>query len=96
TRASAVREGRAVRVPDRLFDGYVFDLDGTVYLGDELLPEARETLEELKRLSSVIYLLEEALASTDRLDYVIEHLVEILPASETHRPKAWNSEGRGD
>jgi ribonucleotide monophosphatase NagD (HAD superfamily) len=85
-----------VRAPERLFDGYVFDLDGTVYLGDELLPEARETLEELKRYSSVVYLPEEALASTDRLDYVIEHLVALLPASETHRPKAWNSEGRGD
>jgi ribonucleotide monophosphatase NagD (HAD superfamily) len=30
-----------VRVPERLFDGYVFDLDGTVYLGGELLAEAR-------------------------------------------------------
>ncbi|HEX5974745.1 MAG TPA: HAD hydrolase-like protein [Rubrobacteraceae bacterium] len=38
---------------------------------------------------------EEALASTDRPDYVIEHLGELLPASETHRPKAWNREGRG-
>jgi HAD superfamily hydrolase (TIGR01450 family) len=45
-----------VRVPNRLFDGYVFDLDGTVYLGDELLPEARETLDELKQRSSVVYL----------------------------------------
>jgi ribonucleotide monophosphatase NagD (HAD superfamily) len=45
-----------VRAPERLFDGYVFDLDGTVYLGDELLPETRETLDELKRLSSVVYL----------------------------------------
>jgi HAD superfamily hydrolase (TIGR01450 family) len=45
-----------VRAPDRLFDGYVFDLDGTVYLGDHLLPGARETLAELKRLSSVVYL----------------------------------------
>ena len=42
--------------PDRLFDGYVFDLDGTVYLGGELLPEARETLDELKQRSSVVYL----------------------------------------
>ena len=44
------------RGPDRIFDGYVFDLDGTVYLGDELLPGARETLNELKRLSRVAYL----------------------------------------
>jgi NagD protein len=45
-----------VRAPDRLFEGYVFDLDGTVYLGDELLPEAKETLGELKVRSNVIYL----------------------------------------
>ncbi len=24
----------------RLYDGYIFDLDGTLYLGDELLPGA--------------------------------------------------------
>lgn len=28
------------RRPDRFFSGYVFDLDGTLYLGDELLPGA--------------------------------------------------------
>ena len=44
------------RAPDRVFDGYVFDLDGTVYLGDKLLPGAKETLGELKRLSRVVYL----------------------------------------
>jgi len=44
------------RAPDRIFDGYVFDLDGTVYLGDELLPGAKETLGELKRFSRVVYL----------------------------------------
>ncbi len=44
------------RAPDRIFDGYVFDLDGTVYLGDRLLPGAKETLGELKRLSRVVYL----------------------------------------
>jgi HAD superfamily hydrolase (TIGR01450 family) len=45
-----------VRAPDRIFEGYVFDLDGTVYLGDKLLPGAMETLGELKRLSRVVYL----------------------------------------
>ena len=44
------------RAPERLFDGYLFDLDGTVYLGDELLPEAKETLGELKARSNVVYL----------------------------------------
>jgi NagD protein len=45
-----------VRTPERLFEGYVFDLDGTVYLGDELLPKAKETLGELKARSNVVYL----------------------------------------
>ena len=34
--------------PQRLFAGYIFDLDGTVYLGDALLPTAGETLSELR------------------------------------------------
>jgi phosphoglycolate/pyridoxal phosphate phosphatase family enzyme len=33
----------------RLFKGYVFDLDGTVYLGDALLPGAKRTIESLRR-----------------------------------------------
>lgn len=32
----------------RRFEGYAFDLDGTVYLGDELLPGARETIATLR------------------------------------------------
>jgi len=35
--------------PDRLYKGYVFDLDGTVYLGDALLPGAKRTIETLRR-----------------------------------------------
>ena len=34
--------------PERFFDGYIFDLDGTVYLGDALLPTAGETLRVLR------------------------------------------------
>ena len=34
----------ATRRPTRLYPGYVFDLDGTVYLGDALLPHAAETI----------------------------------------------------
>jgi HAD superfamily hydrolase (TIGR01450 family) len=37
-----------VHVVDRRFAGYALDLDGTVYLGDELLPGARETIEDLR------------------------------------------------
>jgi NagD protein len=32
-----------------LFAGYALDLDGTVYLGDELLPGAAATIDELRR-----------------------------------------------
>jgi HAD superfamily hydrolase (TIGR01450 family) len=32
----------------RRFEGYAFDLDGTVYLGDELLPRAAETIAALR------------------------------------------------
>ncbi|MEW6635488.1 MAG: HAD-IIA family hydrolase [Actinomycetota bacterium] len=45
-----------MRKPERIFEGYVLDLDGTVYLGDRLLPTAKETLCELKRRSRVVYL----------------------------------------
>ena len=33
--------------PDRLFEAYLFDLDGTVYLGDSLLPGSRALLHHL-------------------------------------------------
>jgi HAD superfamily hydrolase (TIGR01450 family) len=36
--------------PDRLFDAYVFDLDGTIYLGDRLLPGVAATIGLLRRL----------------------------------------------
>ena len=34
--------------PNRFFAGYIFDLDGTVYLGEALLPTAGETLTVLR------------------------------------------------
>jgi arabinose operon protein AraL len=34
--------------PDHLYDGYVFDLDGTTYLGDALLPTSGETIARLR------------------------------------------------
>jgi ribonucleotide monophosphatase NagD (HAD superfamily) len=38
------------RSPERLYKGYVFDLDGTIYLGDELLPGARRLVLKLREL----------------------------------------------
>lgn len=34
--------------PSRLYDGYLFDLDGTIYLGDELLPGAYDLVTGLR------------------------------------------------
>ncbi len=36
--------------PDRLYDAYIFDLDGTVYLGEKLLPTAGETISRLRQM----------------------------------------------
>ena len=44
-----MREGMP-RSPERLYEGYVFDLDGTIYLGDELLPGARRLVLKLREL----------------------------------------------
>ena len=42
------RVGDVVALPGREYDVYTFDLDGTIYLGDGLLPGARETIETLR------------------------------------------------
>ena len=36
--------------PRRLYGGYIFDLDGTIYLGDSLLPGAARVVAALRRL----------------------------------------------
>ncbi|MFZ0217321.1 MAG: HAD-IIA family hydrolase [Candidatus Dormiibacterota bacterium] len=36
-------------VPGRLYDAYIFDLDGTIYLGHDLLPGAKRLIEALRR-----------------------------------------------
>ena len=43
-----------VALPDREYDVYTFDLDGTIYLGDGLLPGARETIETLRDRGKVV------------------------------------------
>jgi HAD superfamily hydrolase (TIGR01450 family) len=43
--------------PDTLYEGYVLDLDGTIYLGDELLPGAKRLILKLRELGKrVIFL----------------------------------------
>lgn len=37
--------------PEQLYDAYLFDLDGTIYLGEELLPGAKQMLDQLRERS---------------------------------------------
>jgi HAD superfamily hydrolase (TIGR01450 family) len=48
------RVGDVVALPGREYDVYTFDLDGTIYLGDGLLPGARETIETLRDRGKVV------------------------------------------
>jgi len=47
SRRSVTANSRAARI-DRSFAGYAFDLDGTIYLGDSLLPSAAEVVSEIR------------------------------------------------
>jgi ribonucleotide monophosphatase NagD (HAD superfamily) len=53
---------------ERFFRGYVLDLDGTVYLGDELLPRAKPTIEALRAAGSRVVFLSNKPLQT-RADY---------------------------
>jgi HAD superfamily hydrolase (TIGR01450 family) len=44
-------------LPDRLYEGYIFDLDGTIYLGDDLLPGAKHLIEKLRELGKKVLFL---------------------------------------
>lgn len=43
--------------PDRIYAGYALDLDGTVYLGDALLPSAAETIDEIRSAGAQVVFL---------------------------------------
>ncbi|MBA3793155.1 MAG: HAD-IIA family hydrolase [Rubrobacter sp.] len=46
-----------MKTPEKLYEGYLFDLDGTIYLGDELLPGAKRLVLKLRELEKrVIFL----------------------------------------
>src|ERR687890_2197387 len=54
---SGARSSGEPGVPDRLYEGYIFDLDGTIYMGDELLPGAKRLILKLRELGKrVIFL----------------------------------------
>ncbi len=46
--ASAGNRSELTHAPDRLYGGYVFDLDGTIYLGSDLLPGAARLVDALR------------------------------------------------
>jgi HAD superfamily hydrolase (TIGR01450 family) len=50
TTVSSTDTSAILRRPDRLYDGYVFDLDGTVYLGNALLPGAADAINRVRAL----------------------------------------------
>ena len=54
---SASHPGFSTGGPDRLVAGYIFDLDGTIYLGEDLLPGARRLIETLVSLDRKILFL---------------------------------------
>jgi len=47
----------ATAAPDRVFAGYAMDLDGTIYLGDSLLPQAAQTIEAIRSAGSRVVFL---------------------------------------
>src|SRR4029077_11253406 len=48
---------RLARAATRLFGGYVFDLDGTLYLGESLIPGAARTVAWLREAGARIVFL---------------------------------------
>lgn len=73
---------KATRTNPPRFPGYVFDLDGTIYLGDSLIPGADETIAALRAGGSrVVFLTNKPLET--RADYA-EKLTRLgIPAKES-------------
>jgi HAD superfamily hydrolase (TIGR01450 family) len=66
--------------PYRLYEGYVFDLDGTIYLGDELLPGAKRLILKLRELGKRVIFLSNNATKDPRM--YAEKLTELgLPTS---------------
>ncbi len=63
-----IHEAELLPRPTRLFSGYVLDMDGTVYLGDVLLPGAKHTIGTLRAAGSRVVFLSNKPLQT-RADY---------------------------
>ncbi|MGZ8718611.1 MAG: HAD-IIA family hydrolase [Aeromicrobium sp.] len=49
--------GDIIKVPQRMYDGYIFDMDGTIYLGSDLLPGAYRLVVKLRELGKRVVFL---------------------------------------
>jgi HAD superfamily hydrolase (TIGR01450 family) len=66
-----------------LYEGYVFDLDGTIYLGDELLPGAKRLILKLRELGKrVVFLSNNATKDPRMYAEKLRRLGLKTPASE--------------
>lgn len=71
------------RVPDRLYAGYVFDLDGTIYLGSELLPGAARLVRALRELErKVVFVSNNPTRDPEEYAHKLSDLGLPTPASE--------------
>jgi len=57
TQSGEVQPSEVSNAPEMLYEGYVFDLDGTIYLGDELLPGAQRLILKLRELGKRVVFL---------------------------------------
>jgi HAD superfamily hydrolase (TIGR01450 family) len=70
-------------VPERLYEGYIFDLDGTIYLGDELLPGVKRLILKLRELGKrVVFLSNNATKDPRMFAEKLDGLGLKTPASE--------------
>jgi len=82
-RRSGVRSAGEPCLPGRLFEGYIFDLDGTIYLGDELLPGVGRLIPKLRELGKrVIFLSNNATRDPEQYAEKLGGMGLETPASE--------------
>lgn len=77
----SMRAGAVGPRPETPYRGYIFDLDGTVYLGDALLPGVAQVIEAVRRLGGRVLFLSNN-PTRDRAEYAdkLTHLG--IPAAE--------------
>jgi hypothetical protein len=52
TSAGSISAEQGGLMPKRFYDAYLFDLDGTIYLGSELLPGAKDVIQKLRSIGA--------------------------------------------